>query len=120
MEVSMEAVEAPMEAMEASVEAVEASTKNADNAGGPVHPAHVMAHAFWRAGPCRGPSEATTRHLQAETRAGPHVTCAKKSQKNGLQFACAVKNSNNRRGKQIDSMLAICVLLKRHARKNEN
>ena len=86
-----------------------------------VHPAHVMAHAFSRAGPCRGPSGATNRRLRAETRAGPHVTCAKKSQKNGLRFIFAAKNSNSRRGKQMDSMLAMCVLLiKHHARKNEH
>ena len=61
-----------------------------------VHFAHVMAHAFLPAGPCRGPSEATNRRLQAETRAGPHVTCAKKSQNNGfLRFIFAAKNSNN-------------------------
>ena len=49
------------------------------------------------------------RRLQHETRAGPHVTCAKTSQKNGLRFVCAAKDSKNRRGKQMDSMLAICV-----------
>ena len=63
-----------------------------------VHFAHVMAHAFLPAGPCCGPSEATNRRLQAETWAGPHVTCAKKSQNNGfLRFIFAAKNSNNKR-----------------------
>ena len=72
------------------------STNNYD--GFNVHPSH------------RRPP--THIYVLAETQVGPHVTCEKKPQKSGLRFVSQQKTATtNRRGKQVDSILAICILL---------